>query len=92
MWHLKGLKFILFRKVVWACHEYACNPIDFLARRSRLAFLDVRAAEEVLPKVIDLMAAELNWSSQRKKTEFENTMVVYAYSSFWEYFPLNAKR
>lgn len=40
-----------------------------------MAFLDVRVAEEILPKVIDLMAAEYNWSAYRKKKEFEDAMV-----------------
>nr|CDS16931.1 glycerol 3 phosphate dehydrogenase [Echinococcus granulosus] len=65
---------IIEAEVTEACREYACNAIDFLARRTRLAFLDVRAAEEVLPKLIDLMAAELNWCPLRKKKEFEVAM------------------
>lgn len=33
-----------------------------IARRLRLAFLNVQAAQEALPEVIDIMAEELNWS------------------------------
>ncbi|VDL22038.1 unnamed protein product [Hymenolepis diminuta] len=65
---------IIEAEVKWACKEYASNAIDFLARRSRVAFLNVQVAEEILPKVIDLMGAEYNWSSQRKKKEFDDTM------------------
>ncbi|KAM3187915.1 hypothetical protein ACTXT7_001321 [Hymenolepis weldensis] len=60
--------------VKWACKEYASNAIDFLARRSRVAFLNVQVAEEILPKVIDLMGDEYNWSCQRKRKEFYDTM------------------
>nr|CDS27206.1 glycerol 3 phosphate dehydrogenase [Hymenolepis microstoma] len=65
---------IIEAEVKWACREYACNAIDFLARRSRVAFLNVQVAEEILPRVIDLMAVEYNWSSQRKKKEFDDAM------------------
>ncbi len=36
-------------------HEYACTPIDVLARRMRLAFLDQQGAIEALPRVAELM-------------------------------------
>lgn len=51
-------------------YEYATTAIDFLARRTRLAFLDCKAAYEVLPAVIDEMAVELGWSSARKRDEY----------------------
>ena len=38
-----------------------------LARRTRLAFLNVHAAEEALPRVIEIMARELGWSAQKQK-------------------------
>lgn len=53
-------------------YEYATTAIDFLARRTRLAFLDCRAAYEVLPTVIDEMGAELNWSKARKTQEYKD--------------------
>lgn len=40
-----------------------------MARRLRLAFLDTKAANEALPKVIELMAKEFNWSEERQKQE-----------------------
>lgn len=44
---------VLEAEVVYAVHhEYCETPEDFIARRSRLAFLDHRACEEALPKVI----------------------------------------
>jgi glycerol-3-phosphate dehydrogenase len=54
-------------------NEYACTAEDILARRLRLAFINVNVAAEVLPRVIQLMAAELGWSDDRQKWEFETT-------------------
>ena len=43
---------VLEAEVVYAVHhEYCESPEDFIARRSRLAFLDHRACEEALPRV-----------------------------------------
>ena len=43
---------VLEAEVVYAVHhEYCETPEDFIARRSRLAFLDHRACEEALPRV-----------------------------------------
>lgn len=55
---------ILFQ-VVYACREYACRVVDILARRTRLAFLNVHAAEEALPRIVEIMAGELNWDKKR---------------------------
>jgi len=54
-------------QVIYACREYACTAIDVLARRLRLAFINVHAAEEALPRVIEIMARELGWSTQKQK-------------------------
>ena len=59
-------------------HEYAQTAIDVLARRTRLAFLNAQAALEALPKVIDLMAEELKWSSQRKDLEWNESVQFLA--------------
>lgn len=50
-------------------NEYCQTVVDFIARRSRLAFLDARAAHEAVPKVVEIMGKELGWSSARKKQE-----------------------
>ena len=47
--------------------EYACSAIDMIARRLRLAFLNVQAAVEALPVVIEIMAEELKWDEAEKK-------------------------
>lgn len=53
-------------------HEYAQTATDVIARRMRLAFLNAQASLEALPKVIDIMAEELQWTSARKDLEFKN--------------------
>ncbi|ANB13241.1 glycerol-3-phosphate dehydrogenase [Sugiyamaella lignohabitans] len=55
-------------------YEYATTAVDFLARRTRLAFLNSTAAFEALPSVIDVMAKELNWSKTRKDQEYEQSV------------------
>ncbi|KAF8544193.1 glycerol-3-phosphate dehydrogenase [Trichophaea hybrida] len=55
-------------------NEYAQTAVDVLARRTRLAFLNVNAALEALPKVIDIMATELQWSRGRKDEEWKKTV------------------
>uniref|UniRef100_A0A060SZJ8 Glycerol-3-phosphate dehydrogenase n=1 Tax=Blastobotrys adeninivorans TaxID=409370 RepID=A0A060SZJ8_BLAAD len=55
-------------------YEYATTAVDFLARRTRLAFLNCNAAFEALPRVIDLMGKELNWSSERRKQEYDTSV------------------
>ena len=48
-------------------HEYCMTVEDFIARRSRLAFLDVRSCEAAIPRVADIMAQAHGWSNQRKQ-------------------------
>lgn len=55
-------------------HEYASTAVDVLARRTRLAFLNAQATLEALPKVIDLMSEELNWSKIRKEKEWKDSL------------------
>ena len=56
-----------YTQVRYAVEEYACTAIDILARRTRLAFLNVHAAEEALPRIVEIMAKELKWDKQRQK-------------------------
>jgi glycerol-3-phosphate dehydrogenase len=56
----------------YACRcEYAQNAVDFVARRTRISFLNVQATLEVLPRVIDIMGEELGWDAVRKDREFD---------------------
>ncbi len=50
-------------------HELACTVMDVLARRMRLAFLDVRATQQVLPRVLEMMGRQGGWSAARKRAE-----------------------
>ncbi|CAG8756835.1 27424_t:CDS:2, partial [Racocetra persica] len=54
--------------------EYACTLVDVIARRTRLAFLDVQAALESLPHIIEIMSKELGWSSERQKREYNQAV------------------
>ncbi|XP_064306987.1 glycerol-3-phosphate dehydrogenase, mitochondrial [Phalacrocorax carbo] len=58
-------------EVVYGVKEYARTAVDMISRRTRLAFLNVQAAEEALPRIVDIMGKELNWSEQKKKEELE---------------------
>ena len=51
----------------YAIREYACSAVDILARRTRLSFCNATAAEEALPRIVDIMAEELKWTEQQKK-------------------------
>ena len=55
--------------VFCARHEYCESVVDFIARRSRLAFLDTDAAAKSIPRVAELLAAELGWDRRRKANE-----------------------
>lgn len=52
-------------------HELAVTAIDVIARRTRLAFLDAKAAEQALPRIVEIMAHELQWSKDRSRSELE---------------------
>lgn len=53
-------------------YEYACTAVDFIARRTRLAFLNSKAAYEALPRVVGAMGDELNWSQKRRDKELQD--------------------
>jgi glycerol-3-phosphate dehydrogenase len=61
-------------EVRFAVREYACTAVDVIARRLRIAFLNVQAAEEVLPRVVEIMAQELNWSKSEQKEQHEKAL------------------
>lgn len=54
--------------------EFAQTATDVLARRTRLAFINVNAALQALPRVIDVMAEELQWSETRKQQEWTESV------------------
>lgn len=53
-------------QVLYAIKEYACTAIDVIARRTRLGFLNVQAADEALPRIVHIMGKELDWSQERR--------------------------
>ncbi|KAJ7491186.1 FAD dependent oxidoreductase-domain-containing protein [Mycena latifolia] len=59
-------------------HEYALTPIDVLARRTRLSFLNAHAALEALPRVADIMAVELHWSRAEKARQVARSIAFLA--------------
>ncbi|UKJ88649.1 FAD-dependent glycerol-3-phosphate dehydrogenase [Theileria orientalis] len=63
----KNYPHLLGEVVYGVRNELACTPVDVLARRTRLAFLDAGAALESLDQVVGVMEKELNWSSTTKK-------------------------
>ncbi|KAJ8282389.1 hypothetical protein COCON_G00049080 [Conger conger] len=56
-------------EVLYAIKEYACTATDVIARRTRLGFLNVQAADEALPRIVEIMGKELGWSDQKQKEE-----------------------
>ncbi|KAJ3584052.1 hypothetical protein NHX12_014548 [Muraenolepis orangiensis] len=56
-------------EVLYAIQEYACTAIDIIARRTRLGFLNVQAADEALPRIVEIMGKKLNWCGDRKTVQ-----------------------
>ena len=54
-------------EVRYAVQEYARSAVDVIARRTRMSFLNVLAADEALPRIVEIMAQELNWSLKKQK-------------------------
>ena len=63
---------VIEAEVIYTCrNEYCETPEDFVARRTRLAFLDLPACLEALPRVVELMAEEKGWGRGRQKSELQ---------------------
>ncbi|XP_032529676.1 glycerol-3-phosphate dehydrogenase, mitochondrial isoform X1 [Danaus plexippus] len=56
-------------EIRYGVREYACTAVDMIARRLRLAFLNVQAAAEALPAVIEIMAEELKWNEAERQKQ-----------------------
>ncbi|CAG9460486.1 unnamed protein product [Pedinophyceae sp. YPF-701] len=66
---------MLEAEVVYCCrHEYCETAKDFIARRTRMAFLDTQACKAALPRIVELMAAEKGWGRGRKQEEIDGAM------------------
>lgn len=64
-----GYPFLEAEVAYCARQEFCESAVDFIARRSRLAFLDTDAANSALPRVIEILAAEHKWDKARQKHE-----------------------
>lgn len=64
-------------KIRYGVREYAVTAVDMIARRLRLAFLNVQAAQEALPIIINIMAEELNWNSEEKEVILWYLIIIY---------------
>jgi glycerol-3-phosphate dehydrogenase len=54
-------------EVKYAVREYARSAIDVIARRTRMSFLNVLAADEALPRIVRIMAEELKWNKAKEQ-------------------------
>lgn len=55
-------------------YEMCETPEDFISRRTRLIFLDRRACQEALPRIVELMGRERGWSHRRMRKELSRAM------------------
>ncbi|XP_077225861.1 FAD-dependent oxidoreductase family protein [Tasmannia lanceolata] len=66
-----GYPFLEAEVAYCARHEYCESAVDFIARRSRLAFLDTDAAGRAVPRVVQILASEHKWDKTRQKQELK---------------------
>ncbi|HCU25889.1 MAG TPA: glycerol-3-phosphate dehydrogenase [Deltaproteobacteria bacterium] len=60
-------------EVIYAIRqELGTTATDVLARRMRLAFLDIAAARNALPRTVEIMGQELGWDIKRQHEEIQN--------------------
>ncbi len=61
---------LLTAQVMWACREeYARTIMDVMARRTRLAFLNVTQADLLIENVAEVMQKELSWSDGEREEQ-----------------------
>lgn len=68
-WPLRGVRLVdsypyIEAEVRYAVKEYARTVEDVVCLRTRLAYLNVAAAGEAIPRVAEIMAEELGWSAE----------------------------
>lgn len=61
-------------EVRFATQEYAMTAVDVIARRLRISFLNVTAAEEALGTIVKIMAEELKWSKQEQERQTKDAL------------------
>jgi len=55
-------------------NEYAETVVDFLTRRSRMAFLNLDSARKAVPRVVQIMGDAKKWSTKRRRAEEAEAM------------------
>ena len=76
--HERGVRLIagapiIEAEVIFAArYDWAMHANDFIARRTRLAFIDKTAAVNAIDRVVELMANELKWDKNRCDAEKEH--------------------
>ena len=66
---------IIEAEVVYCMKYEMCEtPEDFVARRTRLLFLDKQACIEALPRIVDIMAAEAGWGRWKARAELRRAV------------------
>jgi len=70
-----GYPWIMAQVVYGIRREYARTVSDVLSRRTRLAQVDVLAAYDAVPKIVDVMAEELDWTQERIQSEVKDAQV-----------------
>lgn len=69
----KELPYIKAEVIYSLRYEFVKEPIDFLARRILICFLDKKAALRCVENVCKIMAYELSWSEEKLKIKIEET-------------------
>lgn len=62
-------------EVRFATQEYAQTAVDVIARRLRISFLNVTAAEEALETIVKIMGDELKWSKEERIKQKKDAML-----------------
>ncbi|KAF5335414.1 hypothetical protein D9611_011691 [Ephemerocybe angulata] len=79
-WPLHGQRLVpqypfLDAEVLYAIkYEYAQTAVDVLARRTRLSFLNARAALDALPGVVEIMGGEMGWGEGERGRQVEGAV------------------
>ena len=60
-------------------NEMAIKPNDIICRRIPLAFLNSQAATDLLPSVVEQMAAHFNWSEEESEAQLSNAIANIEY-------------
>jgi hypothetical protein len=71
---VKGFPFLEAEVIFTTRYEWVIHAEDFLAHRTRLAFLNRNAAISVIPRVVELMGKELGWDFYQQEKEMKRCL------------------